>query len=123
MFPIDKFTFTKKKRKDGCLFIHGGFRRDDITILMPMDQAIKGLEERAEDKLRERVWRETYGDLIGPLNELMCLARYAAETNPSAYPEAARIKELGDQLFGLLDWRKQLAEKQSEQSEQKNETK
>lgn len=116
MLPIEKFTITKKKEKDGSILIHGGFRHDQVRVLSRADQTVKGMEEHIENRMRERLWREVYGDLLDPLDELVHLARYTAGTNPSVYPEAERIVELGDQLFGLLDWRKQLAAKQEEKT-------
>jgi len=115
MLPIDKFTITKKKQKDGCLLIHGGLRHDFTTLLTPIDQAARGVKEHVEDNLREKIWRSTYGDLREPLDELMYLAWRAVASNPCAYPEAARIEELIKELNELLDWRKQLAAKQEKE--------
>lgn len=112
MLPIDKFTITKKKREDGSLLIHGSLRHDCTMLLTPIDQTAKGMEEHVEDNLREKIWRATYGDLRGSLDELMYLAWRAVASNPCAYPEAVRIEELMKELNELLDWRKQLAAKQ-----------
>lgn len=117
MLPIEKLSITKTKQKDGSLFIQGRFLRDQVRVLSRADQTVKGMEEHIENRMRERLWREVYEDLLDPLDELVHLARYTAGTNPSVYPEAARIVELGDQLFGLLNWRKQLAAKQGKKTE------
>jgi hypothetical protein len=116
MLPIDRLFIAKAKQKDGSLFIRGQFIHDQIKVMTPTHQRISGIEEFAEKKMREELWEIAYNDLRSPLCELMLLARRAAMSNPCAYPEVARIEELTKELNELLDWRKQLAAKQEEES-------
>ena len=109
MLPIDKFSVTKEMRDDGLTFLSSRFRYDHVSLLTREQAKQKHEVARAEDHKRKLYWEMAYGDLRGPLDELMCLARWAANSNPSAYTEAARIEELTEKINELLDWRKQLA--------------
>lgn len=112
MLPINKFSTTKKKTEGGMTFIRGGFRYDQCYLLTKEQAKQKEEVARVEDHMRKTFWDMAYKDLREPLDELMFLARFAANGNPSTYPEAARIEELTRKIYELLDWRKQLAAKQ-----------
>lgn len=112
MFPIHKLKITKEKLKDGSLAVIAGMCHTEMAVMSPAQQRIEGLEKYTEDSLRQRLWRSTYEDIHLPLIELMFLARCAANANPAAYPEAARIEELTKELNDLLDWKKQMAAEQ-----------
>lgn len=112
MLPIDKFSITEENRDDGLTFLSGRFRYDHTSLLTREQARQKHEVGRTKDHMRKTFWDMAYADLRGPLNELMYLARLAADANPGRYPEAARIEELTEKINELLDWRKQLAAKQ-----------
>lgn len=108
MLPIHKLKITKKERPDGSLLISGKFLHDRHSLIGPTERSIVGRDKEAETALYRQLWWSVYGELNQPLNELMFLARHAAASNPAAYPEDQRIKELIVELNDLLDWTKQL---------------
>lgn len=114
MFPIEKFTITHEKQKDGAVHLRGHLVFGRTQEVNAADNFVEEVVEKERDKMRAKLWETIYGDLHEPLYELMLLARRAARGNPSSYPEEARIEELTRELGDLLDWRKQLAVKQEE---------
>jgi hypothetical protein len=109
MLPIERFVTTQEKQKDGALYIRGRFTHERTAMVSANDQDMDETANRLKDKMRQDFWENTYGDLREPLYELMLLAKRAANANPAAYVEGARIEQLIEELHDLLDWRKQMA--------------
>lgn len=107
MIPIERFKIYKRSFENTEYF-QGDFSYREQVALTAADKTSPDKEEWIKRKMKERFWRAVYGDLRQPLAELMCLAHRAAISNPSAYPELARIEELTKQLNDLLDWQKQI---------------
>lgn len=93
MINPDKMAFVERKgHHPGTRVIRGGLI---LNVEITVDERHRTVSmDQVKDHIREVVWRDTYGDLVGPIKRLQRLAL--------AYAPPSEIKE-ADEACAIIN--------------------